>query len=312
MIELTLADGNNCHCKDTVCSDEKCFAGDVQATLDFGFGSIKLDGCGVEKNITLFSELFNKSGVPVMLENCHNGNPTYPTSREHAPFNFFRSSTDIRPTFGSVLSNLQTTLPFNSAGITGRWEHGATWAYPDMLEVGVTNSQHPGLRTLNLTEARTHFGAWCIVSSPLVLGFDLTDNDALTEVWDIIANTEAIAVNQAWASDAGVLIANATTTNTFDNCHWGQSTACTLPSWQVWRKTLPGGAVAVLLMNNGRKQRDVSVAVDATGVKCGAGGCAVRDVWAHTAGQPVAAGSTVSRQLGPSDSAFLVLTPKAP
>ena len=36
-----------------------------------------------------------------------------------------------------------------------------------MLEVGVTNSQRPNFPTLSFTEARTHFGAWCIVSAPL-------------------------------------------------------------------------------------------------------------------------------------------------
>ena len=34
-------------------------------------------------------------------------------------------------------------------------------AYPDMLEVG---------RMPNVVEDRTHFGAWCIVSAPLILG----------------------------------------------------------------------------------------------------------------------------------------------
>ena len=67
----------------------------MKATLDFGFESIKLDGCGVETNVTLFAELFNQSGKRVMLENCHNGNPTYPSSQGGAvncPMNFFRSS----------------------------------------------------------------------------------------------------------------------------------------------------------------------------------------------------------------------------
>lgn len=68
--------GNNCACADHTCCDEKCFKGDVQATIDYGFESIKLDGCGCVRNITLYSELFNATGVHVMLENCHNGNPT--------------------------------------------------------------------------------------------------------------------------------------------------------------------------------------------------------------------------------------------
>ena len=46
--------GNNCHCADRTCCEEKCFKGDVQATIDYGFESIKLDGCGCVGNITLY------------------------------------------------------------------------------------------------------------------------------------------------------------------------------------------------------------------------------------------------------------------
>ena len=35
---------------------------------------------------------------------------------------------------------------------------------------------------------RAHFGAWCIVSSPLYLGFDLFDQTLLNSVLDIIGN----------------------------------------------------------------------------------------------------------------------------
>ena len=38
----------------------------------------------------------------------------------------------------------------------------------DMLEVGVMNTQGKVAAPLNHTEARSHFGAWCIVSAPLV------------------------------------------------------------------------------------------------------------------------------------------------
>lgn len=238
------------HCADHTCSEEKCFQGDVQATLDYGFGSIKLDGCGVQKNITLYSELFNRSGTPVMLENCHNGNPTYPTGtgegKVDCPMNFFRSSTDIRPTFGSILINLESTAAYNGKGLTGP----GCFAYPDMLEVGVTNSQRPGLATLSFTEARTHFGAWCIVSAPLVLGMDLRDEAKLAEVLPIISNTEAMAVNDAWAGDAGVLAKASAETVTLPNCSWFNKDSCKHPAWMVWKKRLPKGKVAVLLMNN--------------------------------------------------------------
>jgi hypothetical protein len=49
------------------------YIGDVQATIDFGFDGIKLDGCGEFRNLSFFAQEFNKTGVPVMMENCHWG-----------------------------------------------------------------------------------------------------------------------------------------------------------------------------------------------------------------------------------------------
>ena len=49
---------------------------------------------------------------------------------------------------------------------------------------------------LNEIEGRTHFAAWCIVSSPLVLGLDLTNKTNMDLFWPIISNKESIAVNE--------------------------------------------------------------------------------------------------------------------
>ena len=53
---------------------------------------------------------------------------------------------------------------------------------------------------------RAHFGAWCVVSSPLILGLDITQPTLLAPVIDIITNPEAIAVNQAWTGHPGALV----------------------------------------------------------------------------------------------------------
>jgi alpha-galactosidase len=51
----------------------KHYAGDVQATVDFGFESMKLDGCGYFTNLTTWANLYNATGVPMLIENCHWG-----------------------------------------------------------------------------------------------------------------------------------------------------------------------------------------------------------------------------------------------
>ena len=62
-------------------------------------------------------------------------------------------------------------------------------ARADMLEVG---------RLKTPAEDQSHFSAWAIASSPLILGFDMTDDTVMDRVWKIISNKEVIAVNQAF------------------------------------------------------------------------------------------------------------------
>eukprot|EP00730_Choanoeca_flexa_P004622 TRINITY_DN11751_c0_g1_i1.p2 TRINITY_DN11751_c0_g1~~TRINITY_DN11751_c0_g1_i1.p2 ORF type:complete len:545 (+),score=102.13 TRINITY_DN11751_c0_g1_i1:3443-5077(+) len=187
--------GNNCICRESNFPNDLVqahYQGDVTAAVDFGYDGIKLDGCGEFLNLTLWADLLNKTGRMVMIENCHWGD-TVPT-QDWCPFNFYRSSGDIQANWGSVMRNLKSTIRFQD------WDaplsRPGCWAYPDMLEVG---------RLASFNEDRSHFGAWCIVSSPLILGFDLTNADTYTRVWSIISNTEAIQVNQQWAGHPGFL-----------------------------------------------------------------------------------------------------------
>jgi hypothetical protein len=47
-------------------------------------------------------------------------------------------------------------------------------------------------------ESASHFAAWAVVSSPLVLGFDLTDDTRMAAAWPVISAKRAIDVSQAW------------------------------------------------------------------------------------------------------------------
>ena len=72
----------------------------------------------------------------------------------------------------------------------------------DMLEVGRVAEPAPGAF---YTWNRAHFGAWCIVSAPLILGLELTDAK-LAPILDVITNPRAIEVNQQWAGHPGMLV----------------------------------------------------------------------------------------------------------
>ena len=56
-----------------------------------------------------------------------------------------------------------------------------------------------------LNWTRTHFAAFAIVSSPLVLSVHPSDA-TLTPLLDIIGNPHALAINRAWAGHPGTLV----------------------------------------------------------------------------------------------------------
>ena len=112
--------GNNCKCRDH-CTDVACFARDVDAAIAFGFDSWKLDGCSAQKNIQLWYDLStwataNAKRPGFMLENCHNG-PNEPT-QTWQPFHMYRASTDVAPTYGSILANINEVPRLAAANLS--------------------------------------------------------------------------------------------------------------------------------------------------------------------------------------------------
>ena len=165
-----------------------------------------MDGCGTSMNITNWQRLINMTGKPLLTENCHN-EPDYATTSDGwCPMNFFRISSDINPSFVDIIGvNLAATMAYNKQYPSGFITRPGCWAYPDMLEVGnIQNQYNASARDMD----QSHFNAWCVVSAPLILGFDLTNNQTMNNVWDIITNPETIAVSQNWAGTVHVDLIN--------------------------------------------------------------------------------------------------------
>jgi len=153
---------------------------------DYDF--IKVDYCGAEKQ-----DLDEKTQYTKILNAIQN------TGKEGIRFNVcrwmfpgtwvtelagsWRISHDIRNNFDDVL------------GVRDVLEHNlylSAYASPghfndmDMMQIG--------RNTMSVNEERSHFGLWCIMSSPLLIGCDLrTIPDRTLE---IITNKEVIALNQ--------------------------------------------------------------------------------------------------------------------
>lgn len=156
--------------------------------LDFDF--IKIDYCGadagnnsegldldVEARYKEIYEAINSTGRTDITWNLCRW--AFPGTWACDIANSWRTTEDIYLGWASVKSIINQSLYLSAYAGNGRYND------MDMLEVG---------RGLTDEEDKTHFGMWCVMSSPLLIGCDLNDikGDALA----LMQNKELIAVNQ--------------------------------------------------------------------------------------------------------------------
>jgi alpha-galactosidase len=125
------------------------------------------------------------------------------------------------------------------------------WNDPDMLEVG-----NGGMTDI---EYRSHFSLWAILAAPLIAGNDL--RDMRPEIRDILTNKEVIAIDQDPLGRQGERV-------------WKNG------DQEVWAKQLNDGSRAVILLNRGKTEQDISVAWENLGYPARLA-AAVRELWQH-------------------------------
>ncbi|MBR5670528.1 MAG: alpha-galactosidase [Bacteroidales bacterium] len=91
----------------------------------------------------------------------------------------WRMSHDIADRWQSVKSIINQSLYLSA------YAGGGHYNDMDMLEVG---------RTMSSEEDKTHFGIWCIMSSPLLIGCDMTT--LRTEAFELLTNRDLLALDQ--------------------------------------------------------------------------------------------------------------------
>jgi len=319
--------GNNCICQDKKTAASKFYAGDVKALREYGFDSIKLDGCGAQVDLQLWDDLI-KATAPttgrkaIMVENCHWGSvvPFEPTAT-WCPWNFFRTSGDIRAAYASVVGNLQTTIKYATSGLS----RPGCWAYPDMLEVGCKHG--PGGESdkgLTPTETKAHFAAWAIISSPLTLSHDVNDPNITDQIWDVITNKEAIAVNQAWAGHSGSPFKQSDEIIILDEINYAalprhskvekhySLSPTAVAAYQFLYKPLERASevsgsprTAVLMMNHAILEMTMTLKFsEIPGVTCTT--CQIRDIWAKKDLGTFNGNYTVT--VAPHDAPFLIIS----
>eukprot|EP00036_Acanthoecidae_sp_10tr_P014824 CAMPEP_0206293884 /NCGR_PEP_ID=MMETSP0106_2-20121207/4365_1 /ASSEMBLY_ACC=CAM_ASM_000206 /TAXON_ID=81532 /ORGANISM="Acanthoeca-like sp., Strain 10tr" /LENGTH=441 /DNA_ID=CAMNT_0053724489 /DNA_START=8 /DNA_END=1333 /DNA_ORIENTATION=+ len=277
---------NNCRCHEK--TPPTHYPEDAKLTEELGWGGIKIDSCGDQRDMAEWAEQFAANGRDLLVESCGNGpngtNPKKDTPPMQAfmdqvettcPFSFFRVSEDAAPQFNSIVYNANRAVPYLTSKPLSR---PGCWAYADMLEVGVAPMTH--------TESRVHFAIYAIISSPLILGFDMSDESVLSSVWDIISNPETLNVSQSWQADvpfaSGRLVRNSTKffMATVKHGYAGIRTSQELlPDYQVWSKPLSMTSVAVLVVNNAETETDITFSLAELGLPSKV---FVRDIWART------------------------------
>ncbi len=142
--------------------------------------------------------------------------------------NLWRTTGDIVDSWESVSRNGFSQDRW--AGYTGPGH----WSDPDMLVLGAVG-WGPQLHPTRLTpdEQYSHMSLWCLLSSPLLLGCDLTQLDDFT--LGLLTNDEVLAIDQDALGKQATQISN----------HHDQV---------VYAKTLEDGSYAVGLFNRGETE----------------------------------------------------------
>lgn len=131
----------------------------------------------------------------------------------------------------------------------------------DNLALGLpANVPHQGDPGLTLDESRSHLSIWCMLSSPLILNYNIFESEKVAdpEITRMVMNKEAVAINQDPLRETAVRI---------DGSRAYYTMLPRLPlQWSTWSngeqlaKPLANGDVAVLIFN--RFNASLNVALD--------------------------------------------------
>ena len=157
---------------------------------ELGFDFIKVDYCGgkphpkgdtlqldEQTRYTEIAEAIRKTGrKDVRMNACR---WDFPGTWVSGVASSWRMSQDIRPKWASVKDIIRQNLYLSA------YAGGGHYNDMDMLEVG---------RGMTQEEDHTHFAVWCMMSSPLLIGCDLTK--IKPETWNLLTDSQLIAINQ--------------------------------------------------------------------------------------------------------------------
>jgi alpha-galactosidase len=231
---------------------------DARQYAAWGVDYLKYDWCNHStqdsaSSYEIMRDALAKSGRPIVFSICEWGS-TKPWLWAGSIGNLWRATGDIQDhwTGHEKWGGLGLVEIIDLMNGIESYSGPGHWNDPDMLEVG-----NGGMTT---TEYRTHFSMWCIFAAPLMAGNDLASMSP--EIRDILTNKEAIAINQDPLGQQGRRVHEE-------------------GDLQVYSKELADGSRAVILLNRGASEHEMSVRWTDIGYPASLK-VAVRDLWKHS------------------------------
>jgi alpha-galactosidase len=236
---------------------------DAVMYASWGVDYLKYDWCNTttqdaKASYANIRAALDATGRPIVLSICEWGKNQPWLWGKEVGGNLWRTTGDIEDRWGgkekfkdgSCCSNGVLAILDEQVGI-GSYAGPGHWNDPDMLEVG-----NGGMST---TEYRSHFSLWAILAAPLIAGNDL--RNMKPEIHDILTNKEVITVDQDPLGREGRRVAK-------DG------------DLEIWAKQMQDGGRAVVLLNRGSSQHEITVNWREIGYPDHLS-AAVRDLWSH-------------------------------
>ncbi len=236
---------------------------DAKTYAKWGIDYLKYDWCSyggiaqdnslaeLQKPYRVMRDALDKADRDIVYSLCQYGMGNVWEWGAQVGGNCWRTTGDINDSWGSLYGIYTSQDGHEKYAGPGHWND------PDMLVVGRVGwgSPHPSHLTPN--EQLLHISMWCLFSSPLLIGCDMSRLDNFTLA--LLSNDEALEINQdPLGKPAGRRSRNG--------------------MLEVWARPLWDGTTAVGLLNNGTEPAVVTANWEDLGLH---GRQPVRDLWLH-------------------------------